>query len=192
MANALPSAGHPAMSDGCGAQTPTSISSQLCKPLDVVLHEPSTFSVLNYFIQYMDSIGALHVVQFWLSVESFKSAETASNLISCDQNESLVSSGVNQYRFGQNQTKTKSTNNVNCHRNTSHSTNSCVAIGNSCDTCSNGEDHCSSSVIQVKSSLPIPNNTSSSDGSEGRSDVVAMQLCKFDLWNGLHVNSMFH
>ena len=28
--------------------------------------------MLEYFIQYMESVGALHLVQFWLTVESFK------------------------------------------------------------------------------------------------------------------------
>ena len=48
--------------------------SQLCKPLSAVLRDTSSLSMLEYFIQFMESIGALHLVQFWLSVESFKSA----------------------------------------------------------------------------------------------------------------------
>lgn len=48
--------------------------SQLCKPLSAVLRDTASLSMLEYFIQFMESIGALHLVQFWLSVESFKSA----------------------------------------------------------------------------------------------------------------------
>jgi len=48
--------------------------SQLCKPLSAVLQDTSSLSMLEYFIQFMESIGALYLVQFWLSVESFKSA----------------------------------------------------------------------------------------------------------------------
>jgi len=49
-------------------------TSQLCKPLSAILRDTSSFSVLEYFIQFMESGGGLHLVQFWLSVESFKSA----------------------------------------------------------------------------------------------------------------------
>ena len=49
-------------------------TSQLCKPLSAVLQDTSSLSMLEYFIQFMESVGGLHLVQFWLSVESFKSA----------------------------------------------------------------------------------------------------------------------
>ena len=49
-------------------------TSQLCKPLSAVLRDTSSLSMLEYFIQFMESVGSLHLVQFWLSVESFKSA----------------------------------------------------------------------------------------------------------------------
>ena len=49
-------------------------TSQLCKPLSAVLRDTSSLSMLEYFVQFMESVGSLHLVQFWLSVESFKSA----------------------------------------------------------------------------------------------------------------------
>ena len=60
--------------------------SQLCKPLSAVLRDTSSLSMLEYFIQFMESIGALHLVQFWLSVESFKSAGhgTSHSIRDCD------------------------------------------------------------------------------------------------------------
>lgn len=94
----------PSLADGQhGTSSSPRQFSQLCKPLDVILRESSSFSILDYFIQYMDSIGALHVVQFWLSVKSFKSAEIASNMV---HSESLVSSGINHDQY-QNQTGSK-------------------------------------------------------------------------------------
>ena len=48
--------------------------SQLCKPLDHILHDTSPLSLLEYFIQYMESAEGLDLVQFWFSVESFKHA----------------------------------------------------------------------------------------------------------------------
>ena len=49
--------------------------SQLSKSLADVLRDNSahTSTLLEYFIQFMEHAGALHLVQFWLSVESFKS-----------------------------------------------------------------------------------------------------------------------
>ena len=49
-------------------------TSQLCKPLSAILKDSGTLSVLDYFIQFMESEGALHLLQFWFAVESFKNA----------------------------------------------------------------------------------------------------------------------
>ena len=52
-------------------------TSQLCKPLAAILKDTeagSTLSVLEYFIQYMEEKDALHLLQFWFAVESFKTA----------------------------------------------------------------------------------------------------------------------
>lgn len=49
-------------------------TSQLCKPLGHTLKDTSPLSMLEYFIQYMESVEALHLTQFWFSVESFKAA----------------------------------------------------------------------------------------------------------------------
>ena len=47
-------------------------ASRLCKQLPEILRDDSSLSMLEYFIQYMESVKALHLVQFWLTVESFK------------------------------------------------------------------------------------------------------------------------
>ena len=47
-------------------------TSKLCKSLPEILTDVSSLSMLEYFIQYMESMKALHLVQFWLAVESFK------------------------------------------------------------------------------------------------------------------------
>jgi A-kinase anchor protein 10 len=48
--------------------------SQLCKPLWNCLHDQSPLSILEYFIQFMTTRKALHLLQFWFSVASFKNA----------------------------------------------------------------------------------------------------------------------
>lgn len=45
-------------------------TSKLCQSFPEIVRDSS--SMLEYFIQYMESVGALHLVQFWLAVESFK------------------------------------------------------------------------------------------------------------------------
>lgn len=47
-------------------------TSKLCKSFPEVMKDDSPLSILEYFIQYMESVNALHLVQFWLTVESFK------------------------------------------------------------------------------------------------------------------------
>ncbi len=52
---------------------PTAKASKLCKSLLEILRDShSPLSMLDYFIQYAESVGALHIVQFWLCVESFR------------------------------------------------------------------------------------------------------------------------
>ena len=48
------------------------LTSDLCKPLPIVLTDQSRISMLDYFIQFMEGEKAIHLVQFWLSVEAFK------------------------------------------------------------------------------------------------------------------------
>ena len=48
------------------------LTSDLCKPLPLVLIDQSRISMLDYFIQFMEGEEAIHLVQFWLSVEAFK------------------------------------------------------------------------------------------------------------------------
>ena len=50
--------------------------SNLCKSLDEILHDKSRLSMLPYFIQYMEFAGAIHLVQFWFSVEAFRAADS--------------------------------------------------------------------------------------------------------------------
>ena len=47
-------------------------SSKLCKSLSKLLEDTSSLSMLEYFIQYMESANALHILHFWYTVESFK------------------------------------------------------------------------------------------------------------------------
>lgn len=54
-------------------------TSGLCKPLAAILMDSLPLSLLEYFIQHMESIGTLHLVQFWLTVQSFKLATSSSN-----------------------------------------------------------------------------------------------------------------
>ena len=49
------------------------LTSDLCKPLLTVLTDTSSVSMLDYFIQFMEEEKAIQLVQFWLSVEAFKS-----------------------------------------------------------------------------------------------------------------------
>lgn len=53
--------------------------SHLCKDLLTTLKDDSPDSLMEYFIQYMESINAVQLIQFWLSVESFKAARLSSN-----------------------------------------------------------------------------------------------------------------
>lgn len=46
---------------------------------DILTDSPSS-PLLGYFIQYMESVSALHLVQCWLSVETFKHAEPVCEL----------------------------------------------------------------------------------------------------------------
>ena len=49
-------------------------TSQLCKPLAAILRDSGALSMLEYFIQYIEEQDALHLLQFWFAVESFKIA----------------------------------------------------------------------------------------------------------------------
>ena len=59
-------------------------ASQLCKHLLEILSDSSPLSMLEYFIQFMESVGAVHLVQFWFCVESFKSAVTSTPVKNCE------------------------------------------------------------------------------------------------------------
>lgn len=57
---------------GCQFLSMPPKTSKLCKSFPEVMKDTSSLSMLEYFIQYMEYVGALHLVQFWLTVESFK------------------------------------------------------------------------------------------------------------------------
>lgn len=48
--------------------------SNLCKSLTDILNDKHQLSMLPYFIQYMEEAKAVHLVQFWFSVEAFRTA----------------------------------------------------------------------------------------------------------------------
>lgn len=50
--------------------------SNLCKSLSEILNDKTKLSMLPYFIQYMEEVKAIHLVQFWFSVEAFRTAAT--------------------------------------------------------------------------------------------------------------------
>lgn len=50
--------------------------SNLCKSLSEILNDKHQLSMLPYFIQYMEEVKAIHLVQFWFSVEAFRTAAT--------------------------------------------------------------------------------------------------------------------
>ena len=50
--------------------------SNLCKSLNEILNDKHQLSMLPYFIQYMEEAKAIHLVQFWFSVEAFRTAAT--------------------------------------------------------------------------------------------------------------------
>lgn len=56
-------------------------ASKLCKSFSEIMRDTSSLSVLEYFIQYMESVSALHLVQFWLAVESFKAQRPKTPLL---------------------------------------------------------------------------------------------------------------
>lgn len=74
-------------------------SSQLYKHLLEILTDSSPLSMLEYFLQFMESVGAVHLVQFWFCVESFKSAVTSTPIQNCHTNaiENMASTGDNSY-----------------------------------------------------------------------------------------------
>ena len=50
--------------------------SNLCKSLSDILNDKHQISMLPYFIQYMEEAKVIHLVQFWFSVEAFRTAAT--------------------------------------------------------------------------------------------------------------------
>jgi len=47
-------------------------TSKLSVSFPDMLKDTSTLSMLDYFIQFLETVGAVHLIQFWLSVESFR------------------------------------------------------------------------------------------------------------------------
>ena len=70
-------------------------TSQLCKPLAAILRDSGTLSMLEYFIQYMEEQDALHLLQFWFAVESFKiAAPSPKHTTEADYSQQLTTSGT--------------------------------------------------------------------------------------------------
>ena len=69
-------------------ESPARRFSQLCKPLWECLHDQAALSVLEYLIQFMAARDALHLLQFWFSVASFKSASHSSSTAAAPLNHS--------------------------------------------------------------------------------------------------------
>lgn len=70
-------------------------TSQLYKPLAVILKDSETgsaLSMLEYFIQYMEEEDALHLLQFWFAVESFKTAAPSPKHTTTDYSQQLTTS----------------------------------------------------------------------------------------------------
>ena len=65
----------PSLNTCTNCPVPTPRTSQLCKPLAAILKDSAgALSMLEYFVQYMEEQDALHLLQFWFAVESFKIA----------------------------------------------------------------------------------------------------------------------
>ena len=77
-------------------------TSQLYKPLAAILKDSETgsaLSMLEYFIQYMEEEDALHLLQFWFAVESFKTAAPSPKLTTTDYSrQSTTSTSTTQGR----------------------------------------------------------------------------------------------
>ena len=67
--------------------------SQLSKPLWDCLHDHTSLSVLEYFIQFLAAKDALHLLQFWFSVASFKNA-LPSSVLPPNNSETVTESGT--------------------------------------------------------------------------------------------------
>ena len=89
------------------AALPRNRTSQLCKPLAAILKDLTAantpLSMLEYFIQYMEEQDALHLLQFWFAVESFKTVapspkHIATDLYSHQLTTSITSTGIGTVR----------------------------------------------------------------------------------------------
>jgi hypothetical protein len=69
-------------------------TSQLCKPLIAILKDSeagsAALSMLEYFVQYMEEQDALHLLQFWFAVESFKTVAPSPKHTAMDCSQQLT------------------------------------------------------------------------------------------------------
>ena len=122
-------------------------SSKLCKSFPEVMKDTSSLSMLEYFIQYMESVGALHLVQFWLTVESFKALAHSEPRLGED---TVLHSKRDAFRSPLYEVAT------------------CSIAEATCDiTCSNGEG----SPVNSRTPIMAPGKTDTSSG-EGRHGVM--------------------
>lgn len=62
----------------------SNLTSDLCKPLPLMLSDQSAVSSLDYFVQFLEAQQATHLLQFWLSVEAFKATPHSHLITSCE------------------------------------------------------------------------------------------------------------
>ena len=60
-------------------------TSKLCVSFADMLKDTSPQSMLHYFKQYLDCLHALHLIQFWFSVESFKASMAGESAVKDQQ-----------------------------------------------------------------------------------------------------------
>ena len=104
------------------------MTSDLCKPLSAILTDSSSVSMLDYFIQFMESESAIHIVQFWLTVEAFKSAPSSSASVPL-----LPSEGVNAISFGRSTQSCEHQSQVKSQRGVTTTSQDCPTTSNSRD-----------------------------------------------------------
>ena len=60
-------------------------TSKLSASFSDMLKDTSTLSMLDYFIQYLETVHTVNLIQFWLSVESFKATVSSKEQLAKDR-----------------------------------------------------------------------------------------------------------
>ena len=160
------------------------MTSDLCKPLSAILMDSSSVSMLDYFIQFMDSESALHIVQFWLTVEAFKSAPSSSSSVrlppssghssqSCELQSQVKGQRIDKNMVQDCPTTLSSRDEVMCVRPTFCDESSQVSHDISCDP--RHPSVPSSTDVAHDPRHPSSNHNSSLRSEDGASSVSASQ-----------------